>query len=1289
VGFELSNGGGNSDLVEVQPVLSGGVTSWCCDGFETTVVPTTATDPGNPGDPSTDCFHSAPTPRPAISPSAPLFGGIHHGTGNARSETIGRSQIDHRELRYQSHGRAADLAASDHAKLQEAIRLENRAGIFQKRLAGYQATLSGTLVNQSQATTTWFLYPGACFERTNGLWAPRTQPVADSLDSYCVGSTGPYGVADQSLSEILWHVTDNSTCTTGTNCPPALNGARSIWCGKFDNNWAVKFGYPNLSYQILYVNTGSHAANYNLIFNYSFSIEFNYDYVYLIGGGAGATDPIGNSRAILDDIIGGGTYLIRWTGSITPATLNATGGNTTGGAVEVSSNPGAPATVTGASYTIASEHRALYFVFKSDCLFSHEDGLWPEGSGQVIDNLSSSDNGSIYSDAAAAGGVDAFSGNVIVGTPGAPIVSARVAPGVGTLWQLVAGNLLPTPDVCTPKNTSTDLIFEGGNTSNFHIVPNQFNSIVTCSFPIPAGVASVLALWDEYLDLPRFQGYVQYAEFRIHKDGSWGNWENTSPSGGVTTGARQSWGLDGDELGAATQADSVQIRYNIQCIPFFAADHNNCGDVIYGVLYDNFRLELVTGVPAPIFGVFVGSVGQSMFVDGTMAGLNCAAGTVTAGQCWPGVRGSDIAGGVAAGAVRDNFNSPLGDSITLAVVTGLRKSGKGVNWHFGFDKSVNFGLSIAHTNPRYRPEFGAPRVVYRLFDPATKTWSPFDSSEIDANGVQVSGGDTVLIDSEYRINWPPRDKVGSSLPGGFSINGRTLYSQLAFLPRGTRMQYYFKGVDLNGGSSYQFSTDALAHEVLDLPGLPGSSIVAPDIIEFNVLPGAYSTAGSAGTLVAGLTNTPLLDLDGSYTRWNFGSHATVQALRALGVRADRYRTLQGLEEGAHIGGHEFAGTRAGRLSNYFPNMDEYGIKDSLVNWYRIMIESSHTSTVAVDEESDSKLIKQWWDSPTPGSSGGDRCILASGDDYFSALLAVGGVPHPNENALATQVFGVAAAVNQWNGGGAQRFPQIRDLFANPASGPALAAGYSYIVDGGCPAPNRFDALTKIGSAEAIVTATYNSTIPGQVFTDNAAVAYATEKDVLADNDQNKALAYGFSIQFIRQGGENLVDQRAQVLYKFLTSCRGPRVSATPPCWPCPTDANKYGNWAVLSGFQTGTYGPLYAIQNGNLAGAGVETPGAEAPRFANALSQNRPNPFNPETIIPYSLAARGKVTIRIYDISGRCLRTLVDTVRDPGIHQARWGGELDSGGKAASSIYFYRITYPDGTMSAKKMAILR
>jgi len=98
--------------------------------------------------------------------------------------------------------------------------------------------------------------------------------------------------------------------------------------------------------------------------------------------------------------------------------------------------------------------------------------------------------------------------------------------------------------------------------------------------------------------------------------------------------------------------------------------------------------------------------------------------------------------------------------------------------------------------------------------------------------------------------------------------------------------------------------------------------------------------------------------------------------------------------------------------------------------------------------------------------------------------------------------------------------------------------------------------------------------------------------------------------------------------------------------------------------------------------------GQEAPK-AYELGQNRPNPFNPETVIPYSLGEFGNVTIRVYDPSGRCVRTLVNAAQAAGQHKAEWAGELDSGLMASSGVYFYRITYPNGSTSARKMTILR
>ena len=131
------------------------------------------------------------------------------------------------------------------------------------------------------------------------------------------------------------------------------------------------------------------------------------------------------------------------------------------------------------------------------------------------------------------------------------------------------------------------------------------------------------------------------------------------------------------------------------------------------------------------------------------------------------------------------------------------------------------------------------------------------------------------------------------------------------------------------------------------------------------------------------------------------------------------------------------------------------------------------------------------------------------------------------------------------------------------------------------------------------------------------------------------------------------------------------------------------DWAGQSaGFQTSTWGPLYPIQAGALATA-VEEPAPETPPHVNALLQNRPNPFNPETVIPYSIAIRGRVEIRVFDIMGRSVRTLVDRVEAAGIHIVRWNGKTDGGARAATGVYFYRITYPSGEFSAKKLMILR
>lgn len=89
-----------------------------------------------------------------------------------------------------------------------------------------------------------------------------------------------------------------------------------------------------------------------------------------------------------------------------------------------------------------------------------------------------------------------------------------------------------------------------------------------------------------------------------------------------------------------------------------------------------------------------------------------------------------------------------------------------------------------------------------------------------------------------------------------------------------------------------------------------------------------------------------------------------------------------------------------------------------------------------------------------------------------------------------------------------------------------------------------------------------------------------------------------------------------------------------------------------------------------------------------ALLSNRPNPFNPTTVIGYELARVAKVRLVVYDVAGKQVRELVDATRPAGVHQAEWDGRDDANRTVASGVYFYRMTADDFT-DTKKMVLIK
>jgi hypothetical protein len=86
---------------------------------------------------------------------------------------------------------------------------------------------------------------------------------------------------------------------------------------------------------------------------------------------------------------------------------------------------------------------------------------------------------------------------------------------------------------------------------------------------------------------------------------------------------------------------------------------------------------------------------------------------------------------------------------------------------------------------------------------------------------------------------------------------------------------------------------------------------------------------------------------------------------------------------------------------------------------------------------------------------------------------------------------------------------------------------------------------------------------------------------------------------------------------------------------------------------------------------------------AFSLSQNYPNPFNPSTTIDYSLAKESYVQLRVFDVLGREIGTIIHGKESVGKHTANFDAtDLNSG------IYFYRIT-ADGFVGSRKMILIK
>lgn len=117
--------------------------------------------------------------------------------------------------------------------------------------------------------------------------------------------------------------------------------------------------------------------------------------------------------------------------------------------------------------------------------------------------------------------------------------------------------------------------------------------------------------------------------------------------------------------------------------------------------------------------------------------------------------------------------------------------------------------------------------------------------------------------------------------------------------------------------------------------------------------------------------------------------------------------------------------------------------------------------------------------------------------------------------------------------------------------------------------------------------------------------------------------------------------------------------------------------------------PVCGLIGARFVGCTIVTGVDDTPRGRTSLGQNFPNPFNPVTTIAFELPEQaGRVTLRVFDVEGGLVRTLVDERRRAGRNFVTWDGANDAGAQVASGVYFYHLR-TSGYRETLKMVLLK
>ena len=176
------------------------------------------------------------------------------------------------------------------------------------------------------------------------------------------------------------------------------------------------------------------------------------------------------------------------------------------------------------------------------------------------------------------------------------------------------------------------------------------------------------------------------------------------------------------------------------------------------------------------------------------------------------------------------------------------------------------------------------------------------------------------------------------------------------------------------------------------------------------------------------------------------------------------------------------------------------------------------------------------------------------------------------------------------------------------------------------------------------------------------------------SDQGISAENDFVIAFDYDGGNNVIVG----LYESTTQYHSYTYLSQndPPDWYFLTSGSYPGNvWVYM----------IRAVVDLGVTGVEDEI---EIMPTSFTLEQNYPNPFNPSTTIRYQVPEQSVVSIKVYDMIGREVATLVNEAKPAGAYEANWNGMNNSGQHVSSGVYFYTISTKD-FVQTKKMILMK